>query len=119
MHLMYHIILKIIVLRFTNTSSSSGMDLEFPGEEVFIDPNGNPLTYTIVSSNPTIVEAYIEDELGMLDPTNHWFSLYPQADGVSTITITADNGHGQTKEETFTVTVSAIVYGIVEVETSC
>ncbi|MFC5531640.1 beta strand repeat-containing protein [Cohnella yongneupensis] len=65
----------------------------------FSDPNGDPLTITAISSNPSLVT---------IDPlsSNTSIVLKPVATGTATITVTANDQKGGTVSTSFTVTVN-------------
>ncbi len=63
------------------------------------DPDGDPLTLDVTSSDPSIVS--------FDQPTPGVIHLTAQNAGTATITVTVDDGRGGTAQDTFTVTVSA------------
>ena len=66
---------------------------------VFNDPDGDPLSYSVVSSNTSVVGASLSGTtLTITENTN----------GYSTITLTAADGNGGSVNDVFTVSVSAV-----------
>ena len=69
---------------------------------VFIDPEGSALTYTVTTTNPSLLTATINTTTLTLDYTD-------DMTGSATVTITAnDSGCGTLTEESFLVTVNAV-----------
>ena len=69
---------------------------------VFIDPEGSALTYTVTTTNPSLLTATINTTTLTLDYTDDMI-------GSATVTITAnDSGCGTLTEESFLVTVNAV-----------
>ena len=66
----------------------------------FEDPDGDTLTYTVVSDNPNVVGVtIIEGVLTIVTGSNR---------GIANITVTANDGNGGTASVTFTVTVTEV-----------
>lgn len=75
--------------------------IEFNISEVFSGPDGDSLTFTVHSSDTDIAETSIEGELIIITPKNI---------GVTTITITADDGKGGKAQVSFQFKF----YGVIE-----
>ncbi|MEQ6853286.1 hypothetical protein AAHH17_02335 [Lysinibacillus capsici] len=67
-------------------------------EPIFIDPEGDTMSFTVTSSNPNITVVI----------SNGWLQINaPQSadNEYTTITLTADDGHGNTVDMVFTAYV--------------
>ena len=76
---------------------------------VFSDPEGSTLSYTVTNTNPSLLNASIASTLGF--PTTHTLLLDYQADasGTATVTIFAnDSGCGSLVSHEFLVTVNSV-----------
>mgnify|MGYP003320692048 CR=1 FL=1 len=76
---------------------------------VFSDPEGTTLSYTVTNTNPSLLNASIASTLGF--PTTHTLLLDYQADasGTATVTIFAnDSGCGSLVSHEFLVTVNSV-----------
>ena len=76
--------------------------LETSGSEVFTDPNGDTLAYTVSSSDTSKVSAVVDNDANTV-------TLTGVAAGTATITVTADDGKGgMVASDQFTVTATAL-----------
>lgn len=64
----------------------------------FADPDGDDLTYTVISSDNSIAEAAV---------SGNTLSLTPKAHGTATVTVTAKDSYGGTAQQAFTAVVNA------------
>ncbi|WP_438444084.1 Ig-like domain-containing protein [Gorillibacterium sp. sgz5001074] len=67
---------------------------------VFTDADGDALTLSVLSSTPGVATASITGATLTITPVNA---------GNTTVTVTADDGRGGTKSDSFTVTISAVI----------
>jgi len=65
---------------------------------VFIDPNGDSLSYSAISSNDSVARPFISDDILLVSPISA---------GNAIITVKADDGNGGSVSVTFGVTVTA------------
>ncbi len=85
------------------TEGFESADIDLSG--VFVDEDGDALTYTAESSNNSIISVSV---------SNSTLTLTEAGTGTITITITADDGSGQTTSNSFEVEVSEIPLGLDE-----
>jgi len=77
------------------------LDLEEP-PQVFVDPQGDPLSYSAVSSDPAVATVRV---------TGSVLAVQPLTPGSARITVTADDGQGHTIETSFLAHVTNAVQG--------
>ncbi|MED5017113.1 S-layer homology domain-containing protein [Paenibacillus chibensis] len=83
------------------TLSTSDQPKKIQLGTIFVDSDGDTLTYTASSSNRNIVQAATGNRNG------EELTITPVSTGTATVTITANDGHGHTKEMTFSVIVQS------------
>ena len=89
-------------------ATEGGAALVVELQDVFSDPDGQILTYSVISNdNPGLVNASIVDSLLGVGKSLS-LSLVSQMNGVAVITIQAQNPGGESATDTLTVNVSAV-----------
>ncbi|MCR8635611.1 Ig-like domain-containing protein [Paenibacillus radicis (ex Xue et al. 2023)] len=85
---------------FTLRALNVGNGLVFrTANSYFIDPDGDPLSYTVTSNNGAVAKVTLSStEFGK-------YMIQGASAGTSTITVTADDGHGNTVADSFNVEV--------------
>ena len=87
----------------TATEDDTDVTIDLSG--VFSDVDGDTLSYTAVSADGTLVTATVSGSDLVLD-------FQDDANGSTTVTVTADDGNGGTVSDTFNVTVDPVVASV-------